>query len=437
MLKRVYEVAEIGDRWIELDGARYELLKGKHAMYVPETRMKIIWSFNGRIEPFVDWQKGRNADALRSHVFNDGTTGFDPASLDSLLAEYEICRLLAGEGMMPPVDGFFHVKNVISSVLYGERHCDPRGCYGFYIEDARRMGRPGRFDPDRFRERFVDTGILRLSEGARGDLLKPDNLVNGYLVDVRRTLWDMMALGGDAPARLERDRIEYREDTEALQGKIRRLSQFPHKERKENYQSYVLRGREIDGTRKTPYRFDQMGIPQDLTGQSVVDLGCNLGAICCEAYRRGARQITGVDYEADYVECARDLARANGYAINYLRMDLTRPADAAKYFNAYYGRPVDIVFALSLYKHVRQSLWRLLEGMRWNVCYLESHNAPQGLETDHVKEMLAYLKGAVFMKTEYLGLTEDRSPRCVWKLTRVAQNAPAGWRRWLQGVFAP
>lgn len=207
--------------------------------------------------------------------------------------------------------------------------------------------------------------------------------------------------------------------------KIKRMAQFPHSERKQNYQSYYLRGEYVDGSRKTLYRFDEMRIPKDLTGQSVLDLGCNLGSMACETYLRGARNVMGIDYEKDYIECANDLARLNHFKeISFRQMDLTKPKEVVRSINAHYHPdPIGIVFALSLYKHVKESLWRVLEGLRWKVCYLESHNAPEGLETGHVKEMTAYLNGQTRWKTEYLGQTHDRSPRCVWKIECLKQPA--------------
>jgi len=35
---------------------------------------------------------------------------------------------------------------------------------------------------------------LELSKGAIGDMKKSDNIINGYIIDIRRTMWDMMKM---------------------------------------------------------------------------------------------------------------------------------------------------------------------------------------------------------------------------------------------------
>lgn len=45
-------------------------------------------------------------------------------------------------------------------------------------------------------------------------------------------------------------------------------------------------------------------IPNDLTGWSVLDIGCNAGFYCFELARRGA-QVTGIDHDERYLRQAR------------------------------------------------------------------------------------------------------------------------------------
>lgn len=201
---------------------------------------------------------------------------------------------------------------------------------------------------------------------------------------------------------------------EELKEKISRLSQFPHGLRKQNYQSYFLNGKYIKGSRDTLKRMDVMKIPKDMTDKSILDLGCNLGSICCESYRRGAKKITGVDNEKDYIECARALALHNGYNINYMVMDMMDIRTSSLYLNDYYKEPIDIIFALSLYKHVKGALFQLLDKLQWKVAYVESNNSPDGLETLHVKEMIQYMD-QYKMKWEVIGKDNTRSPRIIFK----------------------
>jgi len=210
-------------------------------------------------------------------------------------------------------------------------------------------------------------------------------------------------------------------EKEELKKKIKKLSQFPHKERKENYQSYYIDGEEVVGARNTMERMKLMGIGKDMTDVTVLDLGCNLGAIACESWKRGARWIMGLDYEADYIECARDLARHNGYNINYMVKDLTKVDDTVIYIKSFFSktkRPINIIFALSLYKHIKEKMFEVLDQLKWDACFIESNNAPQGEETPHVKEILAHIDKRGW-KRNLQGVDNTRSPRCIWKITKV------------------
>lgn len=282
------------------------------------------------------------------------------------------------------------------------------------------MPEAGRFGEAAFKEAFLDTGLVEASAGALGDILKNGNIINGYLIDVRRTAWDNMRLSSSQEVdRLSKDLLRATSpDLDGLKEKVVAKGQFPYNQRKQAYQSYFLAGDYCEGSRDTQYRFDQMGIEQDLSGKTVLDLGCCFGAVATEAYRRGARKITGVDAVGDYIECARDLARANSFPINFLEYNLSRGEDFVTYIRELYEAPISIVFALSLYKHIRSDLWTILNNIEWEVCYLESNNAPEGLGTGHVKEMLAGMQTLSHSEIVCLGKTEDRSPRIIWKVIR-------------------
>jgi SAM-dependent methyltransferase len=49
----------------------------------------------------------------------------------------------------------------------------------------------------------------------------------------------------------------------------------------------------------------RLGLPRDLRGKSVLDVGCNEGFFCHEALRRGADKVVGVDINPDVIEKAR------------------------------------------------------------------------------------------------------------------------------------
>lgn len=409
MLKKVYELGQLEDNKIFLDEKWYKVKIGKHCIYIPELEAKIIWSFNGKIEAYKDWDKGRNAESIRNGTFCSSYYGFDQKALESVANEYLLMELLSNTRMSPPVDGVFYIKNFISKYPYGDYWCDPLGRYGYFVKDAGGLEH-GNYNIDKFK----DLPII-ISEGAVGDLeKKKGNFVNGYLVDVRRTIWDMMQLSDAEKIYSLSQEIKYIPDKQKILNFVNKCGQFPFKERTQPYQDYPLQGFTIKGTRKPKHRFGRMGIDR-LDRKTLVDLGCCIGSMCFEAHERGAKKITGIDYQKEFIDCGRMIANANGIPINFMTMDLCSPTMVSNYIKNLYKKPVDFVFALSLYKHVGDNIWKVLDEFEWKTCYIESHNAPEGLETEHVKEMMKWISEN---KGTYLGITEDRSPRCIWRIDR-------------------
>jgi hypothetical protein len=205
--------------------------------------------------------------------------------------------------------------------------------------------------------------------------------------------------------------------TTELKEKILRCSQFPHKERETNYQSYWLKGEGyVKGSRDTLYRYDRMGIESDLTGKSILDLGAQLGAMSIEAARRGASPIFSLEYEPDFVDCARDLIRHNGMQVTFLQQDLTDVKGTVNSIKAFFEKnTVDIVFALSLTKHIKvRTLFDILNGFKWHRCYIEGHNCNKDLNTPHCQDI--YNNLVKRFKHKFMGFTEDRSVRPIWIL---------------------
>src|SRR3954452_4247682 len=53
-------------------------------------------------------------------------------------------------------------------------------------------------------------------------------------------------------------------------------------------------------------------IPQDLTGRTVLDIGCNAGFYAIEMKRRGAARVVGIDSDPLYLAQARLAAEVTG-----------------------------------------------------------------------------------------------------------------------------
>jgi SAM-dependent methyltransferase len=113
--------------------------------------------------------------------------------------------------------------------------------------------------------------------------------------------------------------------------------------------------------------------PDDLTGKSVLDVGCFLGAYCIEAWRRGARKVVGVDISRDHVRQSKTIAEILGAPIEYHRMDIEEEMPDG---------PFDYVLYLNVLHHARQParvLDRLLGLTREQLivqnCGMENENA--------------------------------------------------------------
>ncbi|MBV8800271.1 MAG: TIGR04290 family methyltransferase [Alphaproteobacteria bacterium] len=92
-------------------------------------------------------------------------------------------------------------------------------------------------------------------------------------------------------------------------------------------------------------------IPQDLTGKTVLDIGCNAGFYSMEMKRRGARRVIGVDSDQDYLKQARFAAEVNELDIEF------RPLSV--YEVGALGEKFDLVLFLGVLYHLRHPLLAL------------------------------------------------------------------------------
>ena len=64
--------------------------------------------------------------------------------------------------------------------------------------------------------------------------------------------------------------------------------------------------------------------PEDLTGKSVLDIGCNYGYFCFEAKKRGASRVLGTDVDIDGLRRARLLADCLGLDVEFALHDVEK-----------------------------------------------------------------------------------------------------------------
>jgi tRNA (mo5U34)-methyltransferase len=97
-------------------------------------------------------------------------------------------------------------------------------------------------------------------------------------------------------------------------------------------------------------RFEH-AIPADLSGRSVLDIGCNAGFYSIEMKRRGADRVLGVDFDERYLEQARFAAEVKGADIEFRQLSVYDVAELRETF--------DVVLFMGLLYHLRHPLLAL------------------------------------------------------------------------------
>ncbi|WP_375382741.1 TIGR04290 family methyltransferase [uncultured Sphingomonas sp.] len=93
-------------------------------------------------------------------------------------------------------------------------------------------------------------------------------------------------------------------------------------------------------------------IPTDLTGKSVLDIGCNAGFYCVEMKRRGAARVLGIDSDDRYLAQARLATDALGYGdVAFAKLSVYDVGALAEKF--------DVVVFMGVLYHLRHPLLAL------------------------------------------------------------------------------
>jgi tRNA (mo5U34)-methyltransferase len=71
---------------------------------------------------------------------------------------------------------------------------------------------------------------------------------------------------------------------------------------------------------RVKFRHFREAIPADLSGKSVLDIGCNAGFYSFEMKRRGAARVLGIDTDEHYLRQARFAAEVTGADVEFRRM---------------------------------------------------------------------------------------------------------------------
>ena len=92
-------------------------------------------------------------------------------------------------------------------------------------------------------------------------------------------------------------------------------------------------------------------LPADMTGRSVLDIGCNGGFYSLEMKRRGAARVLGIDTDTGYLQQARFAAEVTGLDVDFQQM--------AVWDIAQLGEKFDLVIFMGVLYHLRHPLLAL------------------------------------------------------------------------------
>jgi tRNA (mo5U34)-methyltransferase len=99
------------------------------------------------------------------------------------------------------------------------------------------------------------------------------------------------------------------------------------------------------------WRMFEHALPADLSGKTVLDIGCNAGFYSLEMKRRGAARVVGIDSDEGYLAQARFAAEVVGAQIEFRNLDVYDVGKLRQRF--------DIVLFMGVLYHLRHPLLAL------------------------------------------------------------------------------
>ena len=102
---------------------------------------------------------------------------------------------------------------------------------------------------------------------------------------------------------------------------------------------------------QTKWQRFSAALPEDLTGKSVLDVGCNAGFYSIQMKRRGAERVVAIDTDEQYLAQARFAAKVKNAEIEFRQLSVYRVADLHEQF--------DLVLFMGVLYHLRHPLLAL------------------------------------------------------------------------------
>jgi tRNA (mo5U34)-methyltransferase len=96
------------------------------------------------------------------------------------------------------------------------------------------------------------------------------------------------------------------------------------------------------------WRNFEHAIPRDLTGLTVLDVGCNAGFYSIQMKQRGAKRVVGIDHDKDYLAQARFAADVLDLDITFEQLSVYQVGELQQKF--------DLVIFMGVFYHLRHPL---------------------------------------------------------------------------------
>lgn len=163
-------------------------------------------------------------------------------------------------------------------------------------------------------------------------------------------------------------------------------------------------------------------LPKDMTGKSVLDIGCNAGFYSFEMKRRGADRVLGIDMDEDYLAQARFAANVLDVEVEFARVSTYDVASLQERF--------DFVIFMGVLYHLRHPLLAL-DLIREYVCkdlflfqsMQRGSDQPFTPEPDYPFTETALFDRPEYPKLHFVEQSYSQDPTNWWVPNRAAAEA--------------
>lgn len=163
-------------------------------------------------------------------------------------------------------------------------------------------------------------------------------------------------------------------------------------------------------------------LPADLTGKSVLDIGCNGGFYALEMKRRGAERVVGIDSDERYLDQARFAAEVEGFDVEFRNLDV--------YQVGRLGERFDLVIFMGVLYHLRHPLLALdliREQVSKDLLLFQSmqrgSEAIDPVDADYDFSETAHFDSPGYPKLHFIERSYSRDPSNWWAPNRACSEA--------------